>query len=296
MTTATTTTATRRDGHRRQRTALDDADHWVERERQQAADRAPRQRGSGATPGGRDDRDERNEGDDDRSPVEVHDDGRTFLRHGRVGHHRRRYRSAGAPPADPGRCTVRLSLGRRHARPTGPIPQSGPDALGTLQRCRPATPRLHLSNRSVVVAVLLLGLTLALLRLSRRRRVLGWAAAAAIIAGLLEPLVRAFGSAGSAQCRLRDRRRGHTRRDRYGRVQRHRRRGAQPDAPRRATLRGTRARSQPAQVRLWRGEFHLGGEDSDLRRRSSVATWAAIPPRRCARPLPAVSPISPLRC
>ena len=53
-----------------------------------------------------------------------------------------------------------------------------------------ATERLRLTPRSAVVAVGLFGLTLALLAvLAASRRVLGWIAAAAAIAGLVHPLV-----------------------------------------------------------------------------------------------------------
>src|SRR5215210_7891270 len=50
--------------------------------------------------------------------------------------------------------------------------------------------RLRLSARSVVLAVLLLGATLAVLRLlAASGRVIGWILAAATLAGLLYPLV-----------------------------------------------------------------------------------------------------------
>ena len=54
----------------------------------------------------------------------------------------------------------------------------------------PPPVRLRLTARSVVVAVVLLGLTLATLRLiSASGRVIGWVVAAAVIAGLLSPAV-----------------------------------------------------------------------------------------------------------
>lgn len=54
----------------------------------------------------------------------------------------------------------------------------------------PATERLRVSTRSAVIAVAMLGVTLALLRLvSASTRVIGWLAAAVTIAGLLHPLV-----------------------------------------------------------------------------------------------------------
>jgi len=57
-----------------------------------------------------------------------------------------------------------------------------------------ATERLRLTARSAVGAVALLGLTLAFLGLvAASRRVLGWMAAAAAIAGILHPLVAAVG-------------------------------------------------------------------------------------------------------
>ena len=56
-----------------------------------------------------------------------------------------------------------------------------------------ATERLRISPRSAVVAVALLGLTLAVLRLiAASARVIGWVLAAAAIAGLLHPLVSAL--------------------------------------------------------------------------------------------------------
>ena len=57
-----------------------------------------------------------------------------------------------------------------------------------------ATERLRITPRSLVVAVGLLGLTLALLAvMAASRRVLGWLVAAAAIAGLLYPLVERVG-------------------------------------------------------------------------------------------------------
>jgi predicted PurR-regulated permease PerM len=54
----------------------------------------------------------------------------------------------------------------------------------------PRLPRLRLSARSAVLAVVLLGATLAVLRLiSASGRVLGWIAAATLLAGLLHPAV-----------------------------------------------------------------------------------------------------------
>ena len=56
------------------------------------------------------------------------------------------------------------------------------------------TPRLRVTTRSVVVAVALLGLTLALLRLfAAAERVVGWILMAAAVAGLLHPLVSWLG-------------------------------------------------------------------------------------------------------
>ena len=57
-----------------------------------------------------------------------------------------------------------------------------------------ATERLRLTTRSAVTAVALLGMTLGLLGLvAASRRVLGWMAAAATIAGLVHPLVARLG-------------------------------------------------------------------------------------------------------
>jgi predicted PurR-regulated permease PerM len=55
---------------------------------------------------------------------------------------------------------------------------------------RPLRPRLRLTPRSVLIAVGTFGLTLALLRLvGAAQRVLGWIVVAAVLAGLLHPLV-----------------------------------------------------------------------------------------------------------